>query len=100
MQVNEAQAQALTTFVGTLLEQTTTQYRAPISMLSLLSHSQRTLLLHSSRGPLRSWPAQTLQQLFEAQVQLHPSSLAAVSSQEHLSYQLLNARANQLARVL
>jgi non-ribosomal peptide synthetase component F len=43
---------------------------------------------------------QCIHQLFEAQAERTPDAIAAVFEGEHLTYQELNVRANQLARYL
>ena len=62
-----------------LLENATEQPQTQIGALSLLSSAARTHLLTAFRAPQRSWPAQGLHQLFEAQVQRDPQQLAVIS---------------------
>jgi amino acid adenylation domain-containing protein len=90
----------LSTMMRALLEQVSVQPQTPVGALTLLTASERLHLLRNGSGPQRDWPEQGFCQLFEEQARLRPTALAALSQQEELSYQQLNARANQLAAVL
>ena len=68
---------------------------------SVLSPEERDRILvqfNETDQPLGE--PQTLVQSFEAQVRAHPEQTALVDEQKSLSYQSLNAHANQLARLL
>jgi amino acid adenylation domain-containing protein len=83
-----------------LVQSTITQPMSEISNLSILEPIMREALLILGRGSGRPVPGNELSQLFEEQARRQPDALAARSQQEELSYQQLNARANQLAAVL
>ncbi|BCL83203.1 non-ribosomal peptide synthetase [Ktedonobacteria bacterium brp13] len=94
------QAQSLTTLFRTLLLNVTAQPQAQIGSVSLLTADAQAHLLALFRAPARDWSEQGLHALFEEQVRLHPQHLAVISAHEQLTYEQLNARANQLAWVL
>ncbi len=100
LRITLAQASSLASLFQTLLEQVTEQPQNLIGTVSLLSAEASAYLRSIFSGPRRSWPKQGLPQLFEAQVLHRPGALAVISRQEQLTYQQLNARANQLAQVL
>src|SRR5256886_12489780 len=51
-------------------------------------------------GPGRALPDRRAHEVFETQVRARPDAIAAVRGDRQLTYQELNARANQLARAL
>jgi amino acid adenylation domain-containing protein len=73
----------------------------PLSLLPLLSPSERQHLLSLSNPSLSAFPQESpLHLLFEQQVSLSPFAIALSFEDQHLSYAELNARANQLAHHL
>src|SRR5438045_6630300 len=51
-------------------------------------------------GPRRELPNARAHELFEVQARERPDAIAAVHGDQQLTYQELNARANQIARAL
>nr|QEO74861.1 phosphopantetheine-binding domain-containing pro [uncultured bacterium] len=68
--------------------------------LPLLTEAEREQLLYQWNETGASVPAQTIHELFEAQVERTPDAPALVFEDERLTYRELNARANQLAHYL
>ena len=84
-----------------LLEHMAQSLSQRVGELSVLSSEERDQLLvqfNETDQPLGE--PQTLVQSFEAQARARPEQTALVDEQECLSYQSLNAQANQLARLL
>ncbi len=72
-----------------------------LSQLNLLSTSERQHLLQGLNQTYCDFPRQqTVQQVFEAQVQAQPDAIALLDMAESISYAELNRRANQLAHRL
>nr|QEO74372.1 condensation domain-containing protein [uncultured bacterium] len=72
-----------------------------VSELTMLSESEQRQLLVEWNATDAAYPqAETIHQLFEAQVQRTPDQVALVVGNARVSYRDLNARANQLARHL
>ena len=72
-----------------------------LSELPLLTDAERQQLLYQWNDTSAPFPEdQCLHQLFESQVERTPESTALIFENEHLSYQELNRRANQLAHYL
>ena len=72
-----------------------------INDLLLLTQAERQQLMVEWNATETDYPHdQCFHELFEAQVERTPDSIAAVCGQEHLTYRELNRRANQLAREL
>jgi amino acid adenylation domain-containing protein len=71
--------------------------RARLSQLDLLGAAERERVLTASRGPAAPLAADTVADLFEAQVRRTPDAVAAVCGADRLTYGELNARANALA---
>ncbi|MBW4550749.1 MAG: amino acid adenylation domain-containing protein, partial [Aphanocapsa sp. GSE-SYN-MK-11-07L] len=72
-----------------------------ISEISLLEADEKHQLLEKFNSNTKSYPVdQTLQSLFEEQVQQTPSRVAAIHQGDRFTYQELNAKANKLARLL
>src|SRR5438876_661709 len=67
---------------------------------SLLSAEELRFQLHGLAGPHRKLPDCRAHELFEERVRAHPDAIAAVHGDRQRTYRQLNARANQLARVL
>ncbi|WP_024303050.1 amino acid adenylation domain-containing protein [Pseudogulbenkiania sp. MAI-1] len=67
---------------------------------SLLSADELHFQLYGLAGPQRKLPDQRVHELFEEQVRARPDAVAAVHGDSQLTYRQLNARANQLARML
>src|SRR5581483_8811104 len=72
-----------------------------LSAMSLLTEQERQQILVDWNATTRAYPLEfCLHQLFEAQVERTPDSLAVLFEGIQLSYQELNTRANQLAHHL
>jgi len=68
--------------------------------LPWLSEAEREQLLYQWNETEVSYPTETIQQLFEAQVERNPNAPALLFEEEVLTYRELNERANQLAHYL
>jgi amino acid adenylation domain-containing protein/FkbM family methyltransferase len=85
----------------TLLESIVADSTRRISDLPLFTEAERHQLLMEWNGTARDYPHdQCLHQLFEAQVERTPDTVAVVFEDEQLTYRDLNRRANQLAHHL
>ncbi|GER90174.1 hypothetical protein KDW_43360 [Dictyobacter vulcani] len=71
-----------------------------IEELSIMSDSERTLVLEKWHTIWTGFPHLTIQELFERQVEQTPHATALIFNQERMTYQELNARANQFAHHL
>ncbi|MEH2054886.1 MAG: amino acid adenylation domain-containing protein [Nostoc sp.] len=72
-----------------------------VADLPLLTATERQQLLVGWNQTQADYPEQScIHQLFEAQVQREPDSVAAIFTEQQITYHDLNARANQLARHL
>ncbi|WP_368667338.1 amino acid adenylation domain-containing protein [Corallococcus sp. AB030] len=88
----------LITHLGVLLEAVLTNPDGPLSGLSLVSEEERRQLLGDLAGGMSHFDGDgTLHGHFEAQVARTPDADAVVFGDTTLSFQRLNARANQLA---
>jgi len=85
----------------TLLEGIVANPDRRLSELPLLTATERHQLLVEWNDTKTEYPSdKCVHQLFEAQVERSPDAVAVVFEGEKLTYQELNARANQLARYL
>lgn len=82
----------------TLLQAIVVNPHQPIGSLPLLGETERQQLLESNYTI--DSPHQCIHQLFAAQVAQTPEAVAVVFQDQQLTYQELNARANQLAHHL
>ncbi len=72
-----------------------------IANLPMLGDEERQRVLYGWNATERSYPLeQTLDQIFAAQVQQTPDSVALLFEGQHLTYSELNQRANQLGHYL
>ena len=99
------QAQRICMYMHTVLEQLievlVTAPDTPVHRLEILPTVERQqLLVEWNTTSTASFAAQTIQELFETQVERTPEAVAVVYGDESLTYETLNARANQLARHL
>ena len=69
----------------------------PIRLIDCLTEEETYEQLHTWNNTQCDYPASTIHQLFEQQVEKTPNNIALVFGDEHLSFQALNSRANQLA---
>ncbi|MFK3985732.1 non-ribosomal peptide synthase/polyketide synthase, partial [Micromonospora sp. NPDC050397] len=72
----------------------------PVGGIDLLSPDERHRMLEEWNDTAREVPATTLPELFEAQAARTPDATAVVFEDAEVSYADLDARANQLARLL
>ncbi|ALU44442.1 non-ribosomal peptide synthetase [Pseudoalteromonas rubra] len=101
-----ARIETLSRHLGTLL--TTLAQQAPATLLAhspdnlamLSSAEQHTLLLTLNDNALSYDTTQSIHGLFEQQVQRTPQATALIFNEQHISYEMLNQRANQLAHYL
>ena len=78
-----------------------TNLEQPVSQLPLLTAQERQQLLVEWNATQTDYPAdQCIHDLFTAQVAQTPDAVAMVFGQQNLTYQELNAQANQLAHYL
>src|SRR5207302_8719651 len=84
-----------------LLEAIVAKPEETIGRLELLPAAEREQVLMRWNETNAEYPRETcIQELFEQQVERTPAGTAVIFGGEELSYQELNARANQLARYL
>ncbi len=83
-----------------LLEAVVANPDQPISRINILTPDERHRLLAGYRTTAHPMPVTTLPALFETQVRTTPDAVAVVFADTAVSYAQLNARANQLARLL
>ncbi len=84
-----------------ILESICDNIEMPVAQLQMLTAQEQTQILHQWNNTYRALPSeQTLQSLFEAQVQNTPDSVAVFFEQEQITYRQLDQRANQLAQYL
>lgn len=85
----------------TLLEGIIANPQQRVSSLPLLTEAERHQLLFEWNNTQTDYPQdKCIHQLFEKQVELRPDAVAVIFEGEQLTYQELNARANQLAHHL
>ncbi|MEH2068924.1 MAG: amino acid adenylation domain-containing protein [Nostoc sp.] len=85
----------------TLLETIVSNPNHRVEELSLLTQSERHQLLVEWNDTQTNYPQdKCIHQLFEEQVQHNPNAVAVVFGNQQLTYQQLNAQANQLAHYL
>jgi amino acid adenylation domain-containing protein len=83
-----------------LLEGIASGVKLPISRIPLLTRIEREQILSEWNETRRDFTQACVHQLFEMQVERTPGATAVVYEDGRLSYEELNARANQLARFL
>ena len=91
----------MTSHFKTLLAAIVANPDQPISELPLLTETEQHQLLVEWTRTHNDFPNnKCIHQLFEEQVQIHPNAVAVVFENQQLTYQQLNARANQIAHYL
>ena len=84
-----------------LIEGVIREPEARIAELELLKEEEKQQILYDFNATAAEYPReQMIHELFEEQVERTPDHIAVVFGDQELSYRELNARANQLARVL
>ncbi|MEO1375475.1 MAG: amino acid adenylation domain-containing protein, partial [Cyanobacteria bacterium J06635_10] len=84
----------------TLLEAIVTNPQQRLSELPLLTESEQDQLLREWNNTEAEYPLLCVHELFEAQVEKTPLSVAVVFEDQQLTYRELNIKANQLAHHL
>ncbi|MGA9994161.1 MAG: amino acid adenylation domain-containing protein, partial [Pyrinomonadaceae bacterium] len=98
---DDATIERLLGHLKNLLLDITTNPDQSLADVQLFSEDERRRVLEEWNSTERPYPdEQSLQQLFEEQVELAPDAVAIVFGSERLSYRELNERANQLAHHL
>jgi len=93
--------QAICEHISQIAETVMEHPHLPVHTFSMLTVAEQYQLMHTFRGQTIELPAgKTVHELFEECVQLQPDAAAIVCNGQSLTYRQLNARANQLARVL
>ncbi|NBD28385.1 non-ribosomal peptide synthetase, partial [Paenibacillus glycinis] len=84
-----------------LLEVVVSKPQAAMKDMGLLSEAERQQILFDFNATTSDYPQDnTIHGLFEAQAERTPDNIAVVFEEQQLTYRELNARSNQLARVL
>jgi aspartate racemase len=98
---DEARVKRMLTHLDVLLTAIVADPRERISQLALVTDSERQQLLGEWNQTQALYPQdKCIHELFEEQVRKSPTALALVYEEEHLSYEELNQRANQVAHYL
>merc|ERR1739838_952853 len=93
--------QRLLNHLKTLIVEITTNTQQKISQISMLTQVEYHQLLVEWNNTTVDYPKdKCIHQLFEEQVEKTPDRVAVVFKDEQLTYQQLNAKANQLAHYL
>jgi amino acid adenylation domain-containing protein/non-ribosomal peptide synthase protein (TIGR01720 family) len=100
--IDQAQGEQLLERLGELLRGLSSHAQTSLKAVPLLQAQERRALLAQAAGAMVdvAQPTQTLPDLFGEQVLRHPEAVAVVYESQRLSYAELDARANQMARVL
>jgi surfactin family lipopeptide synthetase A len=86
---------------ATLLSAIPSSSHLAISQLPIITKSEKRQILDEWNNTLTEFPCdQVIHQIFEAQVERTPDSVAYVIEDQHITYKELNSRANQIARYL
>ena len=89
------------TNLGTLLSSIAADPDLPVSVLPILSGSERHRILNEWNQSVYIYPRdKCMHELVEAQVQRSPDAVAVVYGDRQLTYREFNSRANQLAHYL
>ncbi|MFS0553781.1 non-ribosomal peptide synthase/polyketide synthase [Brevibacillus sp. 179-C9.3 HS] len=84
-----------------LLQTIITNPDSKLAEISVLSKGEMDQMLHDFNATKAAYPTnKTFQELFEDQVERTPDQVAVIFGDQQLTYQQVNAKANQLARVL
>lgn len=98
---NETTIQRLGQRFITLLDNIVAQPNVTLGELSIINSDEYEILLSRFNNTQRGYPDnQTLSSIFETQVEKTPAQVAVKFAEKSFSYAELNAKANQLARVL
>ncbi len=100
-QLPQAMLNRIADYCETILYGMTQDIEEELDKTALLSSEEKTKLLVDFNATAAEYPRdKTIHQLFEERVERTPEQVAVVFGSEQLTYQGLNARANQLARSL
>jgi len=84
-----------------ILQSIVKQPQIRLDEIEMLTESEKKVMLSAFNNTETIYPKdKTIHELFEEQVAKHPDSTAVTYGEQQLTYQELNDRANQLARVL
>lgn len=84
-----------------MLEQVVNNPNIPIHDIDLTTTQEKTQILEQFNDSMAEYPMdKTIHGLFEEQAARTPEHVAVVFEDQHLTYQALNKKANQLARTL
>ena len=84
-----------------VLETVATSPDVLIKNISILTKAEQEKILYDFNANQTEYPkGKTIQELFEKQVSQRPDQIAVAYGEQRLTYRELNAKANQLARVL
>ncbi|MEW5804032.1 MAG: amino acid adenylation domain-containing protein [bacterium] len=93
--------QRLSNYLVNIIKQVCKNSQIPILDIDILCEEEKSQLLHTFNRTKAYYPEdKTINELFEQQVAKAPEAVALTFQAQQLSYSGLNARANQLARVL
>ncbi|MEV5176634.1 amino acid adenylation domain-containing protein [Streptomyces flaveolus] len=97
---DEATARTLTERLLRILHTAADNPHTPVTDIDILSPEERHTLLHTWNDTANPVPPTTLPHLFETQAHTTPHHTAVTHDGQHLTYEQLNNRANQLAHLL
>ena len=96
-----ATIERMATHLETVLTQIVAEPERRLSAVEVMEPVERVRVVETWNQTQRDWPAEaTIATLVEAQAAVHPTAVAVIAGATRLTYDELNARANQLARYL
>ncbi|MCS4459771.1 non-ribosomal peptide synthetase, partial [Clostridium botulinum] len=98
---NKNSIERLGRYYLTILEIVTTNNEVKLGEIELLSNEEKNKLLNEFNDTKIDYPRDnTIQEMFELQVEKTPDNIAVIFEDKKLTYKELNEKSNQLARVL
>ena len=98
--ITESEIRRVWDSLSTLIDSGLSDPGRPVESLEILSPEAKTQLVKYARGEKIDWEMESVHGMFEAQAVERPDGVALVYEGEHLSYEEVNRKGNQLANYL
>jgi amino acid adenylation domain-containing protein/thioester reductase-like protein len=99
--LNDVEIEQMYQHIINLLKSSVYNPSMNLNKLELLSENEKHKILFEFNNTMVEYPQEkTMHELFEIQASITPQNIAVVFDEEQLTYQELNEKSNQLARIL